>query len=110
MKKFRNEDINSKLYFKEVRRIIMNDMDAKPLRWSHWLSFQRKMEEKGGVAYRKADPFYDAWMCARGECRLVFDRKKLLVNYPSLRQKINEIRDTCNVRIADDESADTDNR
>ena len=59
--KFLNRDIGSCQYNREVRRIILNDMDANgKLESCYWLSFSQTYQRKGGDKYVKADPWFDA--------------------------------------------------
>lgn len=98
-RKYENKDINSKDYMREVRRTINNDMDSKStLGAVYWTSFRSIYERKGGRKYLKADPFYDAWMCVRGETRDVFNCHMFYNLYPSVKHLIVDIRQRCNVQ------------
>jgi len=93
-------DINSKGYFKEVRRIICNEMDAFGGRVSglHYLSFTNKYTKRRPIGSSIVpDPKIDAWLCVAGRRRDLFNVDKFVKMYPSVKQKICEIRTLCNI-------------
>ena len=63
---FASSEINSVRYWREVRRILVKNMDTdRPLSTLHWASHQRRYE-KWGKSIKRPCPMYDAWMCVRG--------------------------------------------
>lgn len=97
-KTFRNEEINTTPYMQEIRRIIYNRMDGK-MNELYYSSFDRKLQRVNGKAYKKANPSFDAWICVCGEYRDVFDVKKFVSMYSSVRPIIKEILETCTVAL-----------
>ena len=100
LKQFKCEDINSKEYFKEVKRIIFNDMDSYgSLSKLSVLNFHNKYRKELKRNYDRADPLFDAWMTITGKQRPEFDVQMFKQNNPSVSGKVDEIRAKCVVRL-----------
>ena len=100
LKRFKCEDINSKEYFKEVKRIIFNNMDSYPsLSKLSVLNFHNKYRKELRRNYDRADPLFDAWMTITGKQRPEFDVQMFKQNKASVSGKIDEIRAKCGVRL-----------
>ena len=100
LKRFKCEDINSKEYFKEVKRIILNDMDSYgSLSKLSVLNFHNKYRKELRRNYDRADPLFDAWMTITGKQRPEFDVQMFKQNNPSVSEKVDEIRAKCGVRL-----------
>ena len=100
LKGFKCEDINSKEYFKEVKRIILNDMDSYgSLSKLSVLNFHNKYRKELKRNYDRADPLFDAWMTITGKQRPEFDVQMFKQNKASVSGKIDEIRAKCGVRL-----------
>ena len=66
--------MQSKEYFKEVKRIIFNDMDSYgSLSQLSVLNFHNKYRKELKRNYNRADPLFDAWMSIMGKQRPQFD-------------------------------------
>ena len=100
LKRFKCEDINSKEYFKEVKRIIFNNMDSyASLSKLSVLNFHNKYRKELKRKYDRADPLFDAWMTITGKQRPEFDVQMFKQNNASVSGKIDEIRAKCGVRL-----------
>ena len=100
LKRFKCEDINSKEYFKEVKRIIFNNMDSYPsLSKLSVLNFHNKYRKELKRNYDRADPLFDAWMTITGKQRPEFDVQMFKQNKASVSGKTDEIRAKCGVRL-----------
>ena len=100
LKRFKCKDINSKEYFKEVKRIIFNDMDL----WGSLgklsvLNFHTKYRKELKRNYDRADHLFDAWMTITGKHSLEVDVQMFKQNKPSVSEKVDEIRAKCGVRL-----------
>ena len=63
LNRFKCEDINSKEYFKEVKRMMFNNMDlCGSLSKLSVLNFDTKYWKELKRNYDRADPLFDAWM------------------------------------------------
>jgi len=101
-KRLTNDDINTKAYFREVKRLINNYLDIGVIALktqAHWKMFILKRSYKKGKAYKLPDPLYDAWMCVTGEKRDVFKAKEFVTQYPSIKLYLKEIRKLCNIHM-----------
>ena len=100
LKRFKCEDINSKEYFKEVKRIILNNMDlCGSLSKLSVLNFHTKYRKELKGKYDRADPLFDGWMTFTGKQRPEFDVQIFKQNNPSMSEKVDEIRAKCGVRL-----------
>ena len=100
LKRFKCEDINSKEYFKEVKRIIFNNMDlCGSLSKFSVLNFHTKYRKELKGKYDRADLLFDAWMKITGKQRSEFDVQIFKQNNPSVSEKVDEIRAKCGVRM-----------
>lgn len=99
--KFTVRDINTKKYWKEVRRIIYNKMDVNHLDDVYFLNFPLKFERNGGNSCKRPDPSFDAWSLVTGRCRDIFNHNDFFKMYPSLKDQIKYIRKECRMRITD---------
>ena len=94
------EDINSKEYFKEVKRMMFNNMDlCGSLSKLSVLNFDTKYRKELKRNYDRADPLFDAWMTITGKQRPEFDVQMFKQNKASVSGKIDEIRAKCGVRL-----------
>ena len=94
------EDINSKEYFKEVKRMMFNNMDlCCSLSKLSVLNFDTKYRKELKRNYDRADPLFDAWMTITGKQRPEFDVQMFKQNNPSVSGKVDEIRAKCVVRL-----------
>lgn len=94
--------MGSPQYFREVKRILMNDMDIKygRLRPLHLLSFTSKYRKKlKSEDYSLPDPLFDAWRCVQGLRRPSFSVETLVMLYPSVVARIKEIRDVVKISL-----------
>ena len=83
LKRFKCEDINSKEYFKEVKRIIFNNMDLSgSLSKLSVLNFHTKYRKELKGKYDREDPLFDAWMTITGKQRPEFDVQVFKQNNP----------------------------
>ena len=95
------EDINSKEYFKEVKRMMFNNMDlCGSLSKLSVLNFDTKYRKELKRNYDRADPLFDAWMTITGKQRPEFDVQMFKKNNPSVSGKADEIRAKCGVRLS----------
>ena len=100
LKRFKCEDSNSKEYFKEVKRIIFNNMDlCGSLSKLSILNFHTKYRKELKRNYNRADPLLDAWMTITGKQRPEFDVQIFKQNNLSVSEKTGEIRAKCGVRL-----------
>ena len=100
LKRFKCEDINSKEYFKEVKRIIFNNMDlCGSLSKLSVLNFHTKYRKELKGKCDRADPLFDAWMTITGKQRPEFDVQIFKQNNPSVSEKVDEISAKCGVRL-----------
>ena len=94
------EDINSKEYFKEVKRMMFNNMDlCGSLSKLSVLNFDTKYRKELKRNYDRADPLFDAWMTITGKQCPEFDVQMFKQNNPSVSEKVDEIRAKCGVRL-----------
>ena len=98
-KRFKREDTNTKNYFTEVKRVLLNNLDEIRLSKLHVLSFQSKYRRELRGNYVKADPVSDAWMCVLGKKRPQFDVVEFKRMNPSVLTKIEELRKTLRVSL-----------
>ena len=91
-KQFKKEDINSREYFTEVKRVILNNLDKTGLSPIHVLSFNAKYRKEMKGEYLSPNPSFDAWMCVIGKCRPQFDVLEFKKQNPSVIEKILKIR------------------
>ena len=100
LKRFKYEDINSKEYFREIKRIIFNNMDSYgSLSKMSILNSHIKYRKELKRNYDLADPLFDAWMINTGKQRPQFDVLTVKQNNPSVSGKVHEIRTKCGVRL-----------
>ena len=86
------EDINSKEYFKEVKRMMFNNMDlCGSLSKLSVLNFDTKYRKELKRNYDRADPLFDAWMTITGKQRPEFDVQMFKQNNPSVSEKVDRI-------------------
>ena len=98
LKRFKSEDINSKEYYKEVKRIIFNNMDlCGSLSKLGVLNFHTNYRKELKGKYDRADPLFDAWMTITGKQRPEFDVQIFKQNNSSVSEKIDETRAKCGV-------------
>ena len=84
------EDINSKECFKEVKRMMFNNMDlCGSLSKLSVLNFDTKYRKELKRNYDRADPLFDAWMTITGKQRPEFD----------VQEKVDGIRAKCGARL-----------
>ena len=62
-------------------------------------SFLSKFDRVKGYSYQRPDPSFDAWMCLRGDQRISFDCRKFITTYPSIKDKIKELRERLGIRL-----------
>ena len=97
-KRFRSDEINTKEYFKEVKRLISRDMDlCGGLQKKSVLGFHNRYHKELKNDYENADPYFDGWMMLIGKQREVFDAELFLRTYPSVKKRIQKIRDRCSL-------------
>ena len=100
LNRFKCEDNKSKEYFKEVKRMIFNNMDlCGSLSKLSVLNFDTKYRKELKRNYDRADPLFDAWMTITGKQRPEFDVQMFKQNKASVSGKIDEIRAKCGVRL-----------
>ena len=99
-KKFKIEDINSKEYFLEVKRIILNDLDTPGLIPIHVLIFDNKYRKEMKGGYISPNPKFDAWMCVIGKSLPQFNVLNFKKENPSIMSKIEELRKTLRVHLS----------
>ena len=100
LKRFKCEDINSKEYFKEDKRVIFNNMDSCGfLSKLSVLNFHTKYRKELKRNYDRAEPLFDAWMTITGKQCPEFDVQMFKQNNPSVSEKVDEIRAKCGVRL-----------
>lgn len=98
--KYDTKKINTKVYFREVKRILLNDMDTiGPVGKVHVFSFYNKFDRVKGNSYKLWDPSFDAWMCLRGDERECFDTKAFIKMYPSVKGKIKDLRERLHMSL-----------
>lgn len=97
--KFKFDEMNSIPYWKEVRRLLSNQLGYKKLIPSHFLTFSANFERKGGVNCRKPDPIFDAWCFVLGKKRVGFDAKLFLQKYPTTKEQIYKLRKKMNMIV-----------
>ena len=84
------EDINSKECFKEVKRMMFNNMDlCGSLSKLSVLNFDTKYRKELKRNYDRADPLFDPWMTITGKQRPEFD----------VQEKVDGIRAKCGARL-----------
>ena len=94
-------------YLRCVRRCLVDNLDTAPgckptpVDLSRWLLRRDKLNKK---PYTRPDVVYDAWSCVLGRCRPNFPASVLIKTYPSLRQKIDYLRDSMGVRLSTTQS------
>lgn len=98
-KRFKREDTNTKNYFTEVKRVLLNNLDEIRLCKLHVLSFHTKYRKELRGNYIRADPVFDAWMCVLGKNRPQFDVVEFKRTNPSVLKKIEELRKTLHVSL-----------
>ena len=99
---FRYDEVNTREYHREVRRIIHAKMDAKrPLSGAYYHSFCRRFERERGVDSKSAKPDYDAWCLIIGKSRTCFDTKKFFRLYENTREQIVYIRNLINIKVSE---------
>ena len=98
-KRWKPNDFHEKEYFKEVYRVIVNNMDyGTRLEKLCSLSFVRKYRlELKYKNYSKPDAYFDAWMCVMGRKRKEFNPRQLIIYYPGVKDRIKKIREICHV-------------
>ena len=90
LKQFKSEDINSKEYFKEVKRIIFNNMDlCGSLSRLSVLSFNTKYRKELKRNYDRVDPLFYVWLTITGKQRPEFDVQMFKQSNPSLLEKVD---------------------
>ena len=100
LNRFKCEDNKSKEYFKEVKRMMFNNMDlCGSLSKLSVLNFDTKYRKELKRNYDRADPLFDAWMTITGKQRPEFDVQMFKQNKASVSGKIDEIRAKCGVRL-----------
>ena len=100
LKQFKCEDINSKEYFKQVKRIIFNNIDlCGSLSKLSVLNFHTKYRKELKRTYDRADPLFDPWMNITRKQRPEFDVQMFKQNNPTVSKKVDEIRANCGVRL-----------
>ena len=100
LKQFKCEDINSKEYFKQVKRIIFNNIDlCRSLSKLSVLNFHTKYRKELKRTYDRADPLFDPWMNITRKQRPEFDVQMFKQNNPTVSKKVDEIRANCGVRL-----------
>ena len=100
LKQFKCEDINSKEYFKQVKRIIFNNIDlCGSLSKLSVLKFHTKYRKELKRTYDRADPLFDPWMNITRKQRPEFDVQMFKQNNPTVSKKVDEIRANCGVRL-----------
>lgn len=100
---YRCSDVNTPAYFKEVRRILNNNMDAMFGRVSglNYLTFMNKYSKRKPAESSKIpDPKIDAWLCVAGRRRDVFNLTQFIKTYPSIKDRITELREICQISPA----------
>ena len=99
---FKTEDINSYRYNREVRRIILNNMDiTSKLTSANYLTFSDNFQKMGGRKGKKPDPKIDAWMLVKGKRRDIFEAKAFLNRYLSIRGYLEKYRENCRVVVTE---------
>ena len=94
------EDINSKECFKEVKRMMFNNMDlCGSLSKLSVLNFDTKYRKELKRNYDRADPLFDAWMTITGKQRPEFDGQMFKQNNPSVSEKVDGIIAKCGARL-----------
>ena len=97
---FKTSDINTSLYWKEVRRILFAKMETKDkLSGIYWTSFQVTFDRKKGKSSTWPAPKYDAICLLLGKPRTLFDNEGFMKKYPSVKQQILYLRKEMGVRI-----------
>ena len=100
LNRFKCEDNKSKEYFKEVKRMMFNNMDlCGSLSKLSVLNFDTKYRKELKRNYDRADPLFDAWMTITGKQCPEFDVQMFKQNNPSVSEKVDEIRAKCGVRL-----------
>ena len=100
-KRFRSDEINTKAYYKEVKRLISRDLDfSDGLHEKSVLGFSNRYhKELKNDAYSRPDPYYDGWMMLIGKQRDAFDAELFLKTYPCVKKKIQNIRERCSFAV-----------
>lgn len=111
-KRWKPNDFHEKQYYKEVYRVIVNQMDVgSRLHKLHSLNFVRKYDkELKNKNYVKPDAFFDAWMCVMGKRRKEFNPRQLIIYYPGVVDRIQRIREICHVSVAYEDIESDDER
>ena len=100
LKRFICEDINSQEYFKEVKRMIFNNMDSyASLSKLSVLNFHSKYRKKFKRNYDRADSLFDVWMTITQKQRPEFDVQMFKQNDPPVSGKVDEVRGKCGVYL-----------
>ena len=95
---FKFVDLNKRTYWREVRRIIYNNMDANTeLKGVHYFSFMQKFDEKGREKSKWSKPWYDAWCLVIGRPRNGFLLDKFLKTYPTIREHLRLLKLKLNI-------------
>ena len=99
-KLFSYNEINTKVYWREIRRILYNHIDVSAeLSGIHYLSFCQTFEKKNGEACQWSKPWYDAWCLVKGTSRKGFDVQKFLLKYPTVEEQLSLLRKICNISV-----------
>ena len=100
LNRFKCEDNKSKEYFKEVKRMMFNNMDlCGSLSKLSVLNFDTKYRKELKRNYDRADPLFDAWMTITGKQRAEFDIQMFKQSNPSVSEKVDGIRAKCEARL-----------
>ena len=100
LKRFKCEEINSKEYFQEIKRIIFNNMNLYgSLSKLSVFNVHTKCRKEPERIYHRADPLFDAWITIAGKQCPEFDVQMFKQNNPSVSEKVDEIRSKCGVRL-----------
>ena len=100
LKRFKCEDISNKVYFKEVKRRIFNNMDLCGfLSKLNILNFHTKYRKELKRNYDQANFLFDAWLTITGKQRPKFHVQMFKQSNPPDSEKVNEIREKCGVHL-----------
>ena len=89
LKRFKCEDINNKEYFKQVKRIIFNNMDLCGfLSKMSILNFHTKYRKELKRNCDQANPLFDAWLTITGKQRPKFHVQMFKQTNPSDTEKV----------------------
>lgn len=99
---FKYDEVNTRAYHREVRRILYAKMDVQEkLNGVHYHSFCRRFEREGELKSKTALPDYDAWCLVIGKARLAFNTEKFLKLYSNVRQQLKYLRNILNIRVSE---------